>query len=532
MTKKDLIKNLIRPTDIGLILAVTLISTGLSLLPAYFVKLLTGDVILKNSETLLVGVFVMMLSAEIFSQLMKSLKKIFSGRFGLRSEKYMEEKTMEKMLSLPISFFRQFPAGELYQRQKAVPELYSVITGAIVPLCIGVFSGVAFSVQISGFTPKLLIPAIVIIIATVFVSFLTSLKKVDIGKREVLLSAKENAISLDIIRGASKIKHSGSEDTAFKKWEEEYDRAAKLKYDPPFFIKVSPVLFTVLKIFGGILIYYIAAKYDTEVSDYLAFNTAYGGLLSAFSTLSDTALSFASVPPVLNLAKPILDAVPEDMTGKEEVKELSGRIEVKNLTFGYEEGKDVIKNLSFSIEPGEFVSIEGKTGCGKTTLIRLLLGLEKPREGQVLYDGKDIETLNKKELRKNIGAAIQDGRLFAEDIFTNITIGDESLTEEDVWAAAEMSEIKDEIKDFPLLLENQINETGTSISGGQKQRFLIARAVCKKPKIIIFDEAMSALDAGMQEAIITNVRKTGATLIVVSHRPETVAGADKKIKLP
>ncbi|MBQ7723393.1 MAG: ATP-binding cassette domain-containing protein, partial [Selenomonadaceae bacterium] len=205
---------------------------------------------------------------------------------------------------------------------------------------------------------------------------------------------------------------------------------------------------------------------------------------------------------------------------------LSGAIELSNVTFGYVEGRDVLHDISFKISAGENVAIVGRSGCGKSTLVRLLLGFETPRKGSIYFDGQDLADLNLPSVRTQMGVVLQNGQLMQGDIFTNI-IGTNALTQEDAWQAAEAAGIAMDIAMMPMGMQTVISEGSTNISGGQRQRLLIARALVTKPSILIFDEATSALDNRTQAIVTNSLDKLNATRIIVAHRLSTIRNCDR-----
>ena len=187
--------------------------------------------------------------------------------------------------------------------------------------------------------------------------------------------------------------------------------------------------------------------------------------------------------------------------------------------------------MSLKIKPGEYVAIVGKTGCGKSTLMRLLLGFEKPEKGAIYYDGKDMNSLELGSLRRRIGSVIQSGGLFQGDIYSNIVISAPHLTLDEAWEAAEIAGIAEDIRNMPMGMQTIISEGQGGISGGQKQRLMIARAVAPKPKILMFDEATSALDNMTQKQVSEALDKMGCTRIVIAHRLSTIRRCDRILVL-
>lgn len=235
--------------------------------------------------------------------------------------------------------------------------------------------------------------------------------------------------------------------------------------------------------------------------------------------LADMALNAAQIRPVLDMAKPILDAVPEISEDKQMAERLSGGVELTNVSFRYNDSMpNVIDDLTLKIRPGQYVAIVGRTGCGKSTLVRLLLSFEKPQKGAIYYDGRDIQSLDPKSLRHNIGTVMQNGKLLQGSLFENISISAPELTPDEAWEAAELAGIADDIREMPMGMQAMISEGSGGISGGQKQRLMIARAIDSKPKILILDEATSALDNITQKKIADSLDTLKCTRIVIAHR--------------
>jgi len=224
--------------------------------------------------------------------------------------------------------------------------------------------------------------------------------------------------------------------------------------------------------------------------------------------------------------------VPEVSEDKLVLTRLSGGIELNNVTFRYKEDMPpVLDDLSLKIRPGQYVAIVGKTGCGKSTLMRVMLGFETPQKGAVYYDGRDLNRIDLKSLRRRIGAVMQNGKLFTGDIFSNITISAPWLTLDDAWEAAELAGMADDIRAMPMGMHTLIAEGQGGVSGGQRQRLLIARAVAPKPKILMFDEATSALDNLTQKQVSEALDRMKCTRIVIAHRLSTIRQCDRIIVL-
>ncbi len=375
-------------------------------------------------------------------------------------------------------------------------------------------------------------PALLVTALTLLVTTIQVLAQMKITRQRMMLASKESGMSYQLISGIQKIRLSGAERRAFAKWGTLYAREAELEYNPPMFLKVSGVITLAISLIGTMAMYFSAVKSGVTVSEYYAFNAAYGMVNGAFMALAGIAAGIAQIRPVLDMAKPILEAEPEVAEDKQVITRLSGGIELNNVTFRYKEDMPaVLDDLTLKIRPGQYVAIVGKTGCGKSTLMRVMLGFETPQKGAVYYDGRDLKRIDLKSLRRRIGAVMQNGKLFTGDIFSNITISAPWLTLDDAWEAAEIAGMAEDIRLMPMGMHTMISEGQGGISGGQRQRLLIARAIAPKPKILIFDEATSALDNLTQKQVSDALAKMKCTRVVIAHRLSTIRQCDRIIVL-
>jgi ABC-type bacteriocin/lantibiotic exporter with double-glycine peptidase domain len=264
----------------------------------------------------------------------------------------------------------------------------------------------------------------------------------------------------------------------------------------------------------------------------MAFNTAFGQASAAIMLFGTMAQQAAQIRPLLELIGPIMGTPPEVDDRHPSVTKLTGGIVVSNVSFRYgDKGPYVLDNLSFTIRPGEYVAIVGRSGCGKSTIVRLLLGFEMPERGGIYYGPHDVSKIDLRSLRQHIGTVTQDGRIVVGDIFSNITIAAPGSTLDDAWEAARLAGVADDIEKMPMGMQTILTEGSGGISGGQRQRIMIARAICGKRRILMFDEATSALDNKTQRHVYESLAKLKCTRIVVAHRLSTVKDCDRILVL-
>ncbi len=444
----------------------------------------------------------------------------------------VEAATMMRILSMPASFFKDYGSGELSSRASHVNSLCSTLVSVILNTGLTSVFSLIYIGQIFNYAPGLVAPALTIIFVTVLFSVVSSLMQMRLSRKQMLIGSKENGMSYAAISGIQKIKLSGAELRAFSRWGDLYAKSAELSYNPPLLIKLNGVISSAISIIGVIVMYNAALKTGVSVAEYYAFNTAYGMVSGAFMSLSGMALTAANIRPIFEMAQPLLRTEPEVSEEKEMLTSISGGVEINNLSFQYDEASPmVLDDISLKIKPGQYVAIVGRTGCGKSTLVRLLLGFEKPVRGGIYYDGRDIGSIDLKSLRKHIGVVTQNGKLFAGNIYSNIVVAAPELTLKDAWWAAEIAGIDEDIRNMPMGMHTMISEGGGGISGGQKQRIMIARAVAPKPKLLIFDEATSALDNITQRKVSKALDGMKCTRLVIAHRLSTIKQCDRIIVL-
>lgn len=535
LTIKDLISFMfsqITTSDLVLYVTILFISSLLGLLTPIFTKLLFGQVLESQNIQILLALGCFMICYGVSTICLKTFQELIKTKISMKQDVVVQAAIMARVIHLPSTFFSKYNSGELYYKIESVQSICSVIFNTIGTTGLISLFSIIYIGQIFGYAPSLVVPSILIILASFLVSFFTSFLKSKHLKEEMDACAKTSGLTYATVKGIQKIKLAGAEKRMFAKWAKVYANEASLTYNPPTFLKLSTVLNLTITLCGTLALYACAITSGVSVDDYYAFSSAYGMVSAAFTTLSSACTTIATIHPLLDLAKPILETVPENSEGKEIVADLSGAIQVSHLSFSYQEGMpNVIDDLSLSIKAGEYVAITGSTGCGKSTLLRLLLGFETANKGSIFYDRHDIQDIDLTTLRKQIGTVQQNSRLFPGDVLSNITISNPMMTEDEAWQVAQMAQIADDIKDMPMGMKTIISEGQGGISGGQKQRLLIARALALHPKMLFFDEATSALDNITQKKISDAIDSLSCTRIVIAHRLSTIKNADRILYL-
>ena len=518
--------------DYARAMAMVAFTTFLGLFAPRITHLLFEKVIPSGSMRLFWAVIVFSVCVSISTQLIAMIKSLIDQRISTQMSVSVQAAVMARVISLPPDFFKKFSAGELTTKIQNFNSLCALLySGFLVTGVTSLFS-LVYITQVFRYARELVIPSLCIIAVTLGYSVFNTVIRMNINRRNMKAVEKKNGLTYMLISGIQKLRLSGSEIRAFSRWTKIYTEEVRNTYGIPRSVLLSDTIAVAISLAGNLAMYYFAMKAEVTVADYYAFTAAYAMVSGAFSSLVGIGLQAANIRPVLEQVKPIMETLPEVAEDKNVVTNVSGSIELSHVSFRYSETMPwVLDDLSLKIHPGQYVAIVGKTGCGKSTLLRLLMGFESAQKGAIYYDGKNINTLDLKSLRKKMGVVMQNGKLFQGDIYSNITIAAPWLTLDKAWEAAEMADIADDIRAMPMGMHTIISEGSGGISGGQKQRLMIARAIAPNPKILMFDEATSALDNITQKKISRSLDGLKCTRIVIAHRLSTIRHCDRIIVL-
>lgn len=372
--------------------------------------------------------------------------------------------------------------------------------------------------------------AMLVVIAAVFLGL--GLWQLRYQRRLVRLGNQLDNQAFQTLRGLSKLRVAAAESFAYAAWAREFARTRDLQQSIGRIQNVTTVLGAVHLPLCTLIMFVLLAGPARDVmsaGEFLTFSTALTMMLSSVTQLTGVLISAASVLPMFEQVVPLLREVPEVARSSTRPGELTGAVEARNLSYRYsEDGPLVLDDIGLQVRQGEFVAIVGASGCGKSTLLRLLIGLDKPSEGSVLYDGQDLAALDQTAVRRQCGVVLQNAQPFTGSILECIC-GAGVFSLEEAWEAAAMAGLAEDIKAMPMGMHTMLSEGGGTVSGGQRQRLMIAQALIRKPRVLFLDEATSALDNEAQRVVIESTRSLRVTRIVIAHRLSTVMDADRVI---
>lgn len=520
--------------DVILLLIATLLTTMMGLIIPNISRWVYKDYIsgLSPAVSALLGAAIAYLLVILARAGISYVKSIFLSSIKIRISVEMQSEVMAKVLHLPYSEFMNTTSGKLSRQINSCSRLSDIILDIFLDVLLNLSFAVAYLVQLNDLEPVMLLPAILFILLRILVSFISALlNRIKEGKL-LDLDMKYTEFMFSAIKGIQKIKGLGCEPYIYFRWAEMYRRRLSLTYKQPFFLKYSTELLLAVSISSTFAFLYVALGNGLSSADYLTFTSAYALILTVVISLTNIMSNMLLTGFLCRNVDPILREPKEVSETLEYVSNLRGEIRVEDIWFAYEDdSRGCLKGISLDIRQGEKIAIVGESGCGKSTLLKILLGMETPSEGNVYYDGKSLQSLNIKSLRRCIGSVFQFSRLFPGTVADNIAFGNEDGAEEEqIWQAADKAEIGDYIRSLPLKLDTEVSESNSSgFSGGQRQRLLLARAFFSKPRVLILDEATSALDNLTQTKVLHNIEEMNCTVVMVAHRLSTVEHFDRII---
>ncbi|WP_051239558.1 peptidase domain-containing ABC transporter [Arenimonas composti] len=440
-------------------------------------------------------------------------------------------------LRLPLDFFQKRHLGDVVSRLGAVQAIQRTLTTGFVEALVDGVLAVATATMMLLYSPKLAAIGF-LAVALYLAARMTAFPHLrEANERQLEAAASQQGHLLESLRGIQSLKVAGQEPARAAQYRslvvDTLNRELRLATFGLGFSSGQQLLF------GGerVLVIWLGAGLVLDGGFSVGMLLAYLAWKDQFAARTATLVDRLVELRMLRLhgerLADIVLAEPEhDPASDFEQAPASLRIEVRELGFRYADGEPwVLRGCSFHVDEGETVAIVGASGGGKTTLLKLVLGLLSPEEGRVLVGGRDLRRLGARNFRAQVGVVMQDDQLFAGSIADNIALGDDRVDMVRVEAAARAAAVHDEIAAMPMGYHSLIGDMGSALSGGQKQRVILARALYRQPRLLVLDEATSHLDVGNEQRVNAAIRQLRIGKLIVAHRPETIAAADRVLVL-
>lgn len=438
--------------------------------------------------------------------------------------------TYGRIFRLPQKFIDRFGTTELVSRVNSVSGVFSTTITSGVTAVVGFILSFIYVMRMFRESKPLAWRGVFMALITSVVMYAFGRMRVSRERQQLEASTSANGKLYHFISGILKIKVSGIENRSLYEFQKSNVESLKYTVRSARIANIGTVFSSIMAVFYTGFIYYTIVKKREVLSigSYTSFNSAYGMFTSSVTQLVQFFLTLATLLPVMERIKPIFEEPTELSDYITDMGKLSGKIEVAHLDFAYEDDENlVLKDISFNIEPGEYIGIVGSSGCGKSTLLKCMLGFEDPTKGNIFYDDKDIKSTDKIELRRQMGVVLQDGQMVVGNIYTNVTLSAPNMEPDEALELLKEVDFYDEVNNMPMGIFTSISEGGGTVSGGQQQRILLARALANNPSILFLDEATSALDNVTQAQVCENLKDRNITRIMIAHRLSTVKNCDR-----
>lgn len=529
---------------VAFVIVMTVITSMISVIkPAFarvfFDRLLSGS----NAEWTapFMAAYIFFIAVEFF---VLCIKNIYNYKIEGKLAIIANSKYMWHILRLPMEFFSQRMAGDIADRQRKNETVAKELIQTLAPLILNAFLTVLYFLVMLGYSVPLALIGLSATLLNLIVANLISKKRINVTRVQMRDQGKLYGITVNGIEMIETIKSSGAENGFFGRWS---GYQASVNSQNVRYAKINQYLGVIPQLVSS-----IADMTILGIGIYLVLKGQFTvGMISAFQALmaqfSAPAQSLINAGQKIQEMRTNMERIEDVMNYKTDVPEnddinlldddtsynkLSGAFEMKNVTFGYSKlAPPLIENFNLSVKPGSTIAFVGSSGCGKSTLAKLVSGLYKPWSGEITFDGKSIDELNRSVFKGSVAVVDQDIILFEDSIENNIKMWDSSIEDFEMVLAARDAHIHDDIMMRNGGYRYKVMEGGRDLSGGQRQRLEIARVLAQDPTIVIMDEATSALDAKTEYGVVNSIRDRGITCIIVAHRLSTIRDCDEIIVL-
>ncbi|CAL9347764.1 NHLP bacteriocin export ABC transporter permease/ATPase subunit [Streptomyces sp. Tu 3180] len=517
--------------DLAGLLLSGLVTVALGALVPLATGKVLGEFVPRARTDLIVQVCLAVILSSVVAAAFMLLQNLTLLRLEGRVEATLQPAVWDRLLRLPTRFFTERSTGELASAAMGISAIRRLLAGVGPTVAQSVTVGAVNLGLLLWFSVPMALAAIgmLVVVAGVFLGL--GLWQVRWQRRLVVLTNKLNNQAFQTLRGLPKLRVAAAENYAYAAWASEFARSRELQQRAGRIKNLTAVLGAVYLPLCTLAMFMLLAgpaRGSMTAAEFLTFSTSMTMVLTSVTQLTGAFVSGVAALPLFEQIKPVLDATPEVRAASTRPGPLTGAIEARRLSFRYsDDGPLVLDDVSFEVRPGEFVAIVGPSGCGKSTLLRLLIGFDRPVSGSVLYDGQDLAALDRSAVRRQCGVVLQHAQPFTGSVL-DVICGTEAYTPEEAMAAAEMAGLAEDIRRMPMGLHTIVSGGG-AVSGGQRQRLMIAQALIRRPRILFFDEATSALDNATQRTVIESTKALRATRIVIAHRLSTVLDADRVV---
>jgi len=519
------------------ILILSVLLQAFAIATPFYTQLVVDDVIISQDTNLLMILALGFGLLALMNILVTALRSVIILYMGTQLNIQMAANLFRHLLKLPMDYFEKRHIGDVISRFGSLQTVKDLLTTGVIETIVDGIMAIGLVVMMYIYSPLLGLIVTVAVVLYVLLRLALYRPYRQLNEESIVANAKQSSNFMESVRAIQSVKLFGNESQRQTVWQNYYADEVNAG------IKVGKLTigyqFINGFIFGleNVIVIYLAA---TQVIDSLmtigmmyAFMSYKSQFTTKASALVDKVIQFKMLSLHMErLGDIILSEQEKNVEQKRTITDIKGGMKLENISFKYSDNEPLIlDDLAFQVDPGTSIAIVGPSGTGKTTLMKIMLGLLEPASGQVQLDGVDIKQLGLQSYRKEIGTVMQSDELLSGSIADNICFFDPQFDQKRIEECAQMAAVHTDIQMMPMAYHTLIGDMGSSLSGGQKQRILLARALYKNPKVLFLDEATSNLDVGLESVVNETVKKLNVTRIIIAHRTETIAMADRVLFL-
>lgn len=550
---RDLVRNVLPQirNDLKLVAAMGFAGGVVAALTPVLTSVMIEDVLPSADVEQHIHIIFGLVCAAVGAASFEVVKAIALLRAEGRADLRLQAGVFDRLLRLPSRFFRRFTVGDLADRVLGIQTVRQILSGTTIQGLLGMtFAAVSLALLLY-FNWKLAFVAFGLVFVAIAATVYWGRRQLDEERERIARQGEVEGFVVQILTGLAKLRISAAEGRAYARWAHLFARQKRRFVSAQAFANMQEIFHATFPVLATAVIFAAASAFlkndvvdmqlqalvDTDqdgkpvamsAGDFVAFNTAFGQFLAAMTALATALTQSLAAVPIFQRLQPIIEEPLEVAVTDKSAQRLRGGIEFSHVSFRYDaDGPLVLDDFSLTIEPNEFVAVVGPSGSGKSTLMRLLLGFERSEAGEIYFDQTPASALDMTSVRQQVRVVLQHGQLVSGSIFSNIAGSSSTLTQEDAWRAAKQAGLDEDIEDMPMGMHTVVTEGVNTISGGQRQRLMIARALVHRPRILLLDEPTSALDNRTQDIVMETLTHLTATRVVIAHRLSTVRAADR-----
>lgn len=523
-------------SPLGQLLMLSVLLQGYIIASPLYLQTVVDQVAQKGDANLLIVLAIGFGAACVFNAVANLLRDVVATRLTMLLSWEMSVRLFRHLVRLPLQWFERRRLADIISRIECIAPIRDLVSGGIASVLIDgllAFVTVGMMFYVSATLAGVAVIGVAVFIALRLAAMPLSLR---LGGEALTSRIAEQGKRIEVVRTIQMVRAAGAEDSCSSRWENSYARLLAADQRSTLVHSTFNSLHLLCDGLIRVVLIYVGAKAVLEASltigmlyAFLAYQSQFAGKVAS---VFDQVVAFKMTDLYSYRLADIALTKKDQLCEIQPTHQADGTLQVSNVAFAYAaNGPWVLRDINLAVKKGEFIVIVGTSGAGKSTLMKVLCGLYPVSKGEIMFGGADTCNLSAQSVRASLGIVLQDDELIAGTISENVALFEDGADQAAIWHALELAGLAEDVRRMPLQLHAQVGDTSTGISSGQKQRILLARALFRKPTVLLLDEATSHLDAVRESQINMTIKSLHITRIVVTHRQDTIACADRVFRL-